>query len=509
MGIRDFTIYDVICRNAQYYGDHECLVFNDTRLTHRQFKDKCDRLAAGLIREGVEMGDRLGVVSHNCDEFLILYGAVAKIGAILLPVNWRFQQNEVEYVLNDCTPGFVFAGPEYRKTVQEAAGKVESIKRCYTIGGGDVPEGFYPFEELYSAEGAAAGFDIGGDSGFVIIHTAAVEGQPRGALLSQSNIVYSNIQMMALNALGPQACHICILPLFHIAALSMSMGMMHAGGKNVIMERFDPELALRLIQDEKGTDFFHFPPILTMMIEKYEKSGGAYDLSSLRRVGGLDSPDNLKRFKAFAPNVTFGTGFAQTEALPVTRGFMDERPGSAGKPTPLARVALFDDYDNEVPVGTPGEICVRSPVVFLGYWGRDEDTAYTFRNGWHHTGDIGRFDEDGYLWYVKRKAEKELIKPGGENVYPAEVEKTILAHGGIAEVSVIGVPDEQWGEAIKAICVLKKGASLEPQELIDFVASRIARYKKPKHVVFVDSLPKTEGGEVDRDQIKKDHGAKY
>jgi long-chain acyl-CoA synthetase len=148
-------------------------------------------------------------------------------------------------------------------------------------------------------------------------------------------------------------------------------------------------------------------------------------------------------------------------------------------------------------------------VVFLGYWGLDEETAYTLRNGWHHTGDIGRFDEDGYLWYVKRKAEKELIKPGGENVYPIEVEKTILAHEAVAEVSVIGVPDQKWGEAIKAVCVLRPGKSLEARELIDFVAGKIARYKKPQYVVFVDSLPKTAMGEIDRDQVKKEQGGKY
>jgi acyl-CoA synthetase (AMP-forming)/AMP-acid ligase II len=160
-------------------------------------------------------------------------------------------------------------------------------------------------------------------------------------------------------------------------------------------------------------------------------------------------------------------------------------------------------------VGEPGEICARGPGVFMGYWGRDEDNAYTFRNGWHHTGDIGRFDEDGYLYYVKRKAQKELIKPGGENVYPAEVEKVILRHEAIAEVSVIGVPDQEWGEAIKAVCVLKAGKSVEPKVLSEFVASKIARYKKPKFVVFVDALPKTDDGDINRDQIKKDHGGKY
>ena len=146
MLVQDFTLYDVICRNAQCHADREAIVFNDVRLTYSQFKDRCDQLAAGLVKLGVEKGDRLGIVAHNCDEFMILYGAAAKIGAILLPVNWRFQQNEVEYVLNDATPKFVFAGPEYQKTVKEIAGKVDTIERCYTIGGGDVPTGFTPLK---------------------------------------------------------------------------------------------------------------------------------------------------------------------------------------------------------------------------------------------------------------------------------------------------------------------------------------------------------------------------
>jgi len=264
---------------------------------------------------------------------------------------------------------------------------------------------------------------------------------------------------------------------------------------------------VKLIDNEKGTVFFNFAPILSMILEAYEAS--EYDISSVRHVTGLDNPETIMKFLAAAPNAKYYTGFGQTEALGVSGGDAAERPGSAGKPSVLAQVKLFDDHDNEVPVGTPGEICVRSPTVFLGYWGREEDNAYTFRNGWHHTGDIARFDEDGFLWYVKRKAEKELIKPGGENVYPNEVEKTILENDAVAETCVIGVPDKKWGEAIKAICVLESGKSIEVEELIEFVGSKIARYKKPQQVVFVDSLPKTGDGETDRDQVKKDHGAKY
>jgi len=215
------------------------------------------------------------------------------------------------------------------------------------------------------------------------------------------------------------------------------------------------EFTLKMIEQEKGTVFFNFAPILKMLLDQLEKT--PFDISTVRNVGGLDHRENIERFLQAAPNATFWAGFGQTEAMGVTRSPFNERPGSAGKPSTVAQVALFDDYDQPVPVGTPGEICVRSPGVFLGYWGRDEDNAYTFRNGWHHTGDIGRFDEDGYLWYVKRKAEKELIKPGGENVYPAEVEKAILEHEAVVEASVIGVSDTQWGEAIKAVCVLATG----------------------------------------------------
>jgi long-chain acyl-CoA synthetase len=506
MGLYDFTVYDFIDRNARVYPHQDCLVFQNARLTHGNFKEKCDQVAAGLKRAGIQKGDRLGVLSQNCLEFMILIGAAAKMGAIVLPINWRFQKEEVEFVLQDCTPTFIFAGPEYRKMILEAKPKIPSIARCYTLGGGEGAEGYFPFEDLYRREGAEEEIDIPSNSGLVIIHTAAVAGRPRGALLSHANIIAANFGYMYRFGLGTQDCFLCFLPLYHAAGLCTALAIMHAGGKNVIVERFDPQLVLQMIEKEKGTLFFNFAPILKMILDKYEE--GSYDLSSLRAVTGLDTRETVTRFKKVIPHASYWTGFGQTECMGVSSAPYDEKPGSAGKPSPLCRVALFDDYDKEVPVGTPGEICVRSPMVFLGYWGRDEDNAHTFRNGWHHTGDIGRFDEEGNLWYVKRKAEKELIKPGGENVYPVEVEKVILDHPEVAEVSVIGVRDPEWGEAIKAVCVLKQGSSLTSQGLIDFVASRIARYKKPKYVEFVPSLPKDDLGMINREKVKAEYGKK-
>lgn len=507
MGVYDYTLYNVIERNAKLFPDLDCFVFNDDRVSFKDYKTKCDHLAAGLIKAGIKTGDRVGVLAQNSVDYMILYGAAAKLGVIVLAVNWRFQQEEVEFVINDCTPRFVFAGADFQKTITDALPKVKSVEKCFTIGAGDVPDGFTSFDDIYTEDGADEEYDISGDNGFVIIHTAAVEGEPRGALLSQLNSIYAAMLAQQQYNLSEQDCHIGILPLFHVAGLNLTLVTMLAGGKNVIMDRFDPALAVKLIDAEKGSIFFNFAPILSMILEAHEASD--YDISSVKHVSGLDNPETIMKFLGIVPGATYYTGFGQTEVMGVSGGKAADRPGSAGRPGILAQVKLFDDYDIEVPVGTPGEICVRSPTVFLGYWGREKDNAYTFRNGWHHTGDIARFDEDGFLWYVKRKAEKELIKPGGENVYPNEVEKTILENDAVAETCVIGVPDKKWGEAIKAICVLEPGKTIEVEELIEFVGSKIARYKKPQQVVFVDSLPKGDDGETDRDKVKKDHGAKY
>jgi acyl-CoA synthetase (AMP-forming)/AMP-acid ligase II len=507
MGLRDFTIYDFISRNSLLYPERDAIVFGDTRLNHGQFKKKCDYLAAGLVKSGIQKGDRVAIIAHNSDQFLILYGAAAKIGAIVLPVNWRFQNDEIAYVLKDCTPKMVFAGADDQERVADVARNLPFVQKLYGIGSDANYEAYEPFETLYVEDGADKDFDVAAEAGYVIIHTAAVEGTPRGALLSQANIIAVNAQQMAVNRLDEDASYLCVLPLYHIAALSMVMSVMHRGGKNVILDRFDPGLALDCMEKENVTAYGSFAPMLKMLLDKSKER--SHDLSSLRSIGGLEDPESISSFLKMAPKAAFYSAYGQTEAMAVTGCNAVERPGSAGKPSILTRVALFDDYDREVPTGEPGEICVRSPAVFLGYWGLEEETAYTFRNGWHHTGDIGRFDAGGYLWYVKRKAQKELIKPGGENVYPAEVEKTILGHGGIAEVCVIGVPDDAWGEAIKAVCVLKGSAAVQPQDLIDHVAAKIARYKKPKYVVFVESLPKTKEGDIDRAQIKRDHGGKY
>jgi acyl-CoA synthetase (AMP-forming)/AMP-acid ligase II len=346
--------------------------------------------------------------------------------------------------------------------------------------------------------------EVATDDGIVIIHTAAVEGKPRGALIPHGNILFASTQFSHVYKIYKEDVHLNILPLFHVGGLFIAMTAFHAGALNINVSRFDADQAVDLIQEKKITMLFDFAPILASILDSQEKSGK--DINSLRLVAGLDSPETIERYQ----KVTGGEFFViygQTEiSALVTISPYNDKPGSAGRPLPLANVRLFDDYDKEVETGQVGEIVVRGPMVFKGYWNLPEVTAYTFREGWHHTGDQGRFDEEGFLWYAGRKAEKELIKPGGENVYPAEVEKVILQHPSVEKCVVFGVPDPKWKEGIKAVCELKQGRSLEPQELIDFVGERIARFKKPQYVEFIKDFPILKDGSPDRAKAKELYG---
>ncbi len=504
MGLHDFTFYDLVNRNAATYGQGQAwLDDGDARVfSFSQIKEEIDRLACGLQNAGIEKGDRIGILGKNSRSYFLLYGAAAALGSVLLPINWRLSADEVAYNLNDCSPKIFFADPEFEDVTQSLQGKLTSVEDYFNLGFNN--GNFKPFQGLLDQGSAFEPVDVATDDGFVIIHTAAVAGRPRGALLSHGNVLCANMQFNALLNLSPADVHYNVLPLFHVGGLFMATAAFHAGALNLNVSKFDAPRAAELIQEKKVSVMIEFPPILKSILEEHEKTGA--DISSLRAVTGLEAPETIEKYQEMTGG-TFYVMYGQTEtSCLATYGSYNERPGSAGKALPMAEVRLLDDYDRPVATGQIGEIVVKGPMVFRGYWNLPEDNEYTFRSGWHHTGDQGKFDEDGYLWYAGRKAEKELIKPGGENVYPAEVEKTILEHPAVAATVVFGVPDPKWKEGIKAVCALKEGTSVEAQTLIDFVGERIARYKKPQYVEFVAELPLLEDGSPDRAKIKELYG---
>ena len=503
MGLRNISHPDILRRNAASLGERTAFLFEGRRVSHRDHLRRVERLAAGLARAGVVAGDRIAVSARNGLEFADLYGAAAWLGAILLPVNWRLAPGEIAYVLADGAPRLVIADAEDQRGIAALAASLPSVAGYYGLGGTLAP--FRPFAELAECAAAPPAAVSRGDDGAVIIHTAAVDGHPRGALLSHANLIAAAGQTVAAWQLDEHDVGLVALPLFHIAGLGLLLAVQLAGGASLIPAKFEPESAARLVAEAQATVFVEFAPMLGALLDKAAAIGAS--LASLRAVAGLDTPETIARFEAACPAARFWAGYGQSETSGyITLSPWRARPGSAGRATWLNLVAVVDEIDRALPAGEIGEIVVRGPLVFRGYWRRDDDNALAWRNDWHHTGDLGRFDADAYLWYAGRSPAKELIKPGGENVYPAEVERTLREHEAIAEVAVIGVPDAQWGEAVKAVCVCRPDKSVTAAALIDFVGGRIARYKKPKHVVFVAALPRTASGVIDRAKVKDEHG---
>jgi long-chain acyl-CoA synthetase len=471
-------------------------------LTFAEYKIQVDSFAAGLAAIGIKKGDRLGAVGKNSLEFFLLYGAAAALGAIVLPVNWRLSIDEMIYNLNDCQAIIAFVDAEFQPQLEAKRQALPTVTALYNFKGDQGSA--KSFATLLGTGEPLCRSDVAAEDGFVIIHTAAVAGRPRGALLSHGNVLLAGMHFNYYMGLGERDVHLNLLPLFHVAGLFLAISSFHAGAVNLNISKFEAKSGAHLVVEHGVTLLFDFPPILDSLLKAAREEG--LQLTSLKAVVGLGTAATIEEFH----KVTGGSyyvmyGQTETSCL-ATMGKYSDRPGSAGKVVLLADVQLVNEQDLAVAIGEVGEIAVKGPMVFKGYWNLPEDNAYTFRQGWHHTGDLGRFDGDGFLFYAGRKAEKELIKPGGENVYPAEVEKIILQHPSVAKTVVIGVPDPKWKEGIKAVCQLHAGKELTAVELIRFVGERIASFKKPQYVEFVGELPCKADGSLDRQRVKSLYG---
>jgi acyl-CoA synthetase (AMP-forming)/AMP-acid ligase II len=498
MDAHGFTVYDVVARGASLLGDAPAVIQGERQLSFRDLRRRVDALAAGLDGLGLVKGDRVAILAQNDLAYLDLYGACARQGLVAHPINWRLTAAEVARVIERAAPRLLVVDASTLAAAGEAAGAA-SVPHRYQLGAAAAP-GYAAFEALYREGAPPRAVDVSPDDGFAAISTAAVDVVPRGAVLTHGNVITANLTALACLGYTAADRYLAALPLFHITALGGSLAHLHAGGAVVVMPRWDAEEAVRLIDRHGVTHISDFPPILASLLDAAQKLGSR--LASLRYVSGLDAPPTIARLHA-ETGAQFWTGFGQSE----TTGFVTlqrvlDRPGASGRPVPSCQVRIVDDYDREVDVGTAGEIVARGPLVFQGYFGQPDVTAYTLRNGWHHTGDVGRFDADGYLHYVKRKPEKELIKPGGENVYPAEVESVIMQMDGVSGVCVYGIPDVRWGEAIKAVVESKPVGRHSAQAVMDFVGARIARFKRPHAVAFTEALPRGADGTVDRDAVK-------
>lgn len=476
------TLLELLARNARLHRESPALIFDDQSFGHATLHEAVKIQAAALHAAGVGPGDRVLLVCGNRPEVLVLLGAVAWLGALLVPLNLRLSPPEMAWQARDAGPALV---------IVDATGDL-LWKAAWPDGMAGVP--LHVLAEPVPGSLACVGQAHEGhvppqdapDLGVIMLYTAAVEGHARGAVLSQSQLRASAIQTGSAWALDAHDRWLGVLPLFHAAGIGLALALLEAGGACVILPRFDPLAAVAAVARHRITVCATFAPMLGALLDAATQNPeGAASLASLRVCMGLEPPSVIGRLATLCPSAKFWSAYGQAEVSSmVCLGLQSERPGAAGRPMAPTEVRVQDAAGRALSAGLEGEIAVRGPTVFLGYWEPETQRPFKSADPWHRTGDLGRIDDDGWLWFIGRTAHKQLIKTGGENVYPAEVEQVLLEHPAVAEAFVFGQPDDKWGEAVHAVCALKPDVTVSEAELLHFVATRIARYKTPKSLVY-------------------------
>jgi len=488
--IHDITFADVLRGHATTRPASIATVCGDERADFTALDERVNRLANALATEGVGAGDRLLWLGQNCHRLLEGLLAAAKLGAAFCPANWRQSAGEFAFVLNDSDPAVVFwqeaeIGDTLRQARDETGSKALWLQ--HDGEGDDSYEGFV---------GSASAQDPRRDSDerdpVLMMYTAAFSGSPNGALLSHRALVLQGSFMAQMMGVGADYVYLNCGPLFHVATFMATLATFVAGGTNVFTPRVDAEELCRLISSEHCTGAFLMPPTIEQIVQL--NADRRFDLQSLRTFRGQPPWSTMVSIDD-SPWGRRPAGYGQTEVMGMaTFNALQPSIGSHGRPAPFVRIGVVDPDGALLPPGETGEIVVRGATVMNGYFNRPELNAERQAGGWHHTNDLGRLEADGSLSFIGPKT--RLIKSAAENIYPTEVEGCLRSHPAVADAAVIGVPDPTWGQNVKAVVVLREGASATEEDLIEHCRSNIASYKKPKSVEFVDALPR-QGFAVD------------
>lgn len=503
--------FDWIKRHAERTPNKLAVVDVHTgrAFTYVEFNARANRLANFFEKEwDIQQGDRVAILAKNSSDYFEVLFACAKIGAILNTLNWRLAVPELEYILNDCSPSILIYEPDFAETVEELKSRV-GIQFYLWLG----EEG----QEAWNYERAlASGSDVPVDSPrlkyddtWAILYTSGTTGRPKGAQVTYGNFFYNAIGVGQSIDLNSQDVNLVILPTFHAGGLGLyACPTFHFGGTVVVMREVDLGNILGLIQDWKVTNLIMVPSIY-LMLAQFEDFD-AYDLSSVKHwtSGGAALPPNLvERFQK--RGILIRQGFGMTETGPtvfmIPEDAAVEKAGSIGKPVLHTDVCIMDKAHNLLGPNEVGELCIRGGNVTSGYWNQPEATQETIADGWLHSGDAAKYDKDGFYYIVDRW--KDMFISGGENVYPAEIENVLYQLPQIAEVAVIGIADPKWQEVGRAVVVLKEGQSLTEKEVIKHCGGKLANYKIPKSVLFVESIPHNATGKILKNELRQQYGS--
>jgi len=489
------------------------LVYEGRQTSFAELDKYASQAANGLLAEGIQRQSNVAWLDINTDFFFEMLFGCAKSNTVICPVNWRLAAQEILYILNDAEAQILFVGERFVDLVESITDQLVTVKKIIAVSGGHPEmEDYVSWRNKQSNEDPA--LNTSPTDTAIQMYTSGTTGQPKGVLLSSGALLVPNADdsdEMEFNRWTSEDVSLLVMPCFHIAGLRWGVMGLLPGAETVILPEFDPVLVAKLISAHQVTKLMLVPAALQFVMNATQ--GMDPDYSSLRHIWYGASPIPLDLLKE-AMNV-FQCDFVQTYGLTETAAQTtylppgdhdpkgNERMKSAGKALPNIQIRIVDEKGQSLPTGEIGEICIKSPANMIGYWKLPEETAKAIRNGWVYSGDAGYMDKDGYVYIHDRI--KDMVVSGGENVYPAEVESAIYGHPAVADVAVIGVPDKKWGEAVKAVVVVQPGQNCTAEELIAYARERIAAYKAPKSVDFVDALPRNPSGKI----LKKDLRAKY
>jgi long-chain acyl-CoA synthetase len=503
------NVAEIVRESAAKYGDKTALIFQGRETTYAELDREIDRAAAGIAALGVRSGDRVAVLVQNTPHFVEAYFGVERAGGVMIPLNTTYTTEEIGYILGHAEARAIIVAEPFVDRVHGLLQMLPMLEHVVVVGDG-APMGTMTWDQMVGRAGEVPNVRSRDEDLAALVYTSGTTGKPKGAMLTHGNLVANldQVSQVPLLAEGASDVALLVLPLFHIYALNAVLGLTLRNGATALMfERFEPTQTLDAIERHRVTVMFGAPPMYVALLNT--PGLDARDLSSVRLAvsGAAGLPGAVFSEFQERTGVTIWEGYGLTETAPVlTSNAVGEapKPNSIGKPVPGVELRLMDEHDEDVEDGDPGEIVVRGPNVFQGYWRDETATANAVHDGWFKTGDVAYADEDGYLFLVDRK--KDLIIVSGFNVYPREVEDVLMRHPKVADTAVIGVAHPYTGEAVKAIVVLKPGERATEEEIIEHCRRSIARFKCPQFVEFVAELPHTMTGKVLKRALR-DEGA--
>ncbi|WP_255218854.1 acyl-CoA synthetase [Actinomadura formosensis] len=510
---RQHSVGDLLHRTARRYPDRVAVVDGDLRVTYAEFDVAVNRAAHALAARGLGKGDRIALLSHNCWQYAVLAFATAKLGVVLVPVNFMLNADEIAYIVGHSGASGIIAEDALAATAEKAlatAGVRDGVRGWIGLSGAAPAEGWEDVDPWWR-EGPSSAPDVlvGDDDPLRLMYTSGTESRPKGVMLTSRSLISQYVSCVIDGEMSADDVEVHSLPMYHCAQLDCFFSVdVYLGATSIILPVPDPAALLETIEREKVTKLFCPPTVWISLL--HHPDFDERDLSSLRKgyYGASPMPaEVLRELMRRLPDVRLWNFYGQTEMAPLATILRPheqlERAGGAGRAAINVETMLVDDDGNPVAAGEIGEIVHRSPHATLGYYRDEEKTAEAFRGGWFHSGDLGIMTEDGYLSVVDRK--KDMIKTGGENVASREVEEAIYELEGVTEVAVFGISHPHWIEAVTAVVVPKAGVDLSVADVHAHTRERLAGYKRPKYVVLADALPKNPSGKILKRELREHH----